>query len=209
MSSTFKSLLWRWLPGSFFDKSNKENDDLIGGAADALDTCKDIAESLEYTVADGSGTTLDNFGNDYAVERKTGESDTDYRVRLKEALLGRGVTRPRIETAVNRILGDDDECTVIKWDEDRAAGILPIDGIAIDLPDYDVEGFYLDDEGEDEEEDGAYLDIGAYLGSFLEHSEIWPIQMIIDTINLLKPATTTFQLWSGDFIYSLATREDS
>lgn len=209
MSSYFKSRFWSWLPGSIYNKTNKENDDLVGAAANALDTCKDTVESLEYTVTDGSGTTLDNFGNDYAVERKTGESDTDYRVRLKEALLGRGVTRPRIETAVNRILGDDNECSIIKWDEEKANGILPINGIAIDIPEYDVEGFYLDDEGEDGDEDGAYLDIGAYLGSFIEHSEIWPIQMIIDTINLLKPLATTFQLWSGDFIYSLVTREDS
>ncbi len=188
---------------SVYDKQSQPLLDLVSALCtvfvESQETLSQLQEQL--TVTKGTEDTLDGFGEDYAVQRLPSETDESYRARIKEAKLGRGVTRPRIRSAINRILGAGNECSIIKWNE--ASGLLPIFTFAIDLPVYDVEGFYLDDEGDDGEEDGAYLDIGTYVFSWVNLAELWPIQQIIDTVTLLKTNASEFQIWSGDHVYNL------
>lgn len=192
---------------SVYEKGDPNLLDFIGGLCTVFVESQNTLDDLrgQLTITNGVEETLDGFGEDYAVERLPGETDASYRQRIKEAKLGRGVTRPRIRSAINRILGAGNECQIIKWNE--AGGLLPIFTFAIDLPTYDVEGFYLDDDGEDSEEDGAFLDIGTYLYSWVNLAELWPIQQIIDTVTILKSNGSEFQIWSGDHIYNLGDLE--
>lgn len=188
---------------SIFDKNDKNILDLIGSLCSVCLAVQSTLNQLDgqLTITKGTEDTLDGFGEDYATNRLESELDPSYMQRILEAKLGRGVVRPRIRSAINRILGTGNECQIIRWNE--AEGILPVFTFSINLPVYDLEGFFLDDEGDDGEEDGAYLDIGTYVFAWADLSELWPIQQIIDTVNLLKSNGSEFQIWSGNYKYDL------
>ncbi len=181
-------------------KDDLETINVTEATAIAFDGLVTVAISLDSQRYLDTATSewLDRWGTDLGDARANNESDANYRLRIQEALKGRGVTTPRIRQAVNRLLNDQ-ECEIIEWQD--AKGRLPVHSFAVNLPVYDFEGFYLDDEGDDEEEDGAYLDIGTYCTNWLNLAGLWPIQKIADLVNRLKSSGKTFEIWSGDYLY--------
>jgi hypothetical protein len=203
MAKNWAQLILQYRLHSVFDSKDRNLVDLVTALSTVVEEGQTTLNQLEgqLTVTDGTEETLDGFGGDYGVTRLEGEEDADYRDRVKDAMQGRGVTRPRIESAINQILGGTYECEIIKWNE--AGGLLDNYTFALDLPVYDLEGFYLDDEGLDGEEDGAYLDIGTYTFSWINLSTLFPIQAIIDMVTMLKPSGSNFVVWSGDYNYEI------
>ena len=74
-------------------------------------------KSRIYAISTSVGADLDRWGIDLDVERDEGESDANYRIRLKNALQGKGVTKGSLEEIVNVFLSslDFNDCNILEW----------------------------------------------------------------------------------------------
>jgi len=103
-----------------------------------------IIKARIYAITTAVGDELDLWGSDLDVARLTGESDSDYRDRLKVALQGKGVTKEYLQDVVNSLLafyGFTGEGTIYEWFDDTT---LEKGWFKIDLPLESNTGFFCD-----------------------------------------------------------------
>ena len=112
---------------------------LLEGYQYHLQEAYDYIEALlpQMAISTATGTYLDKYGIDVDLERISGEQDTSFRNRIKDAYNGVCATKPDIKLLVDRVLdqsGFVGTCNVYEWFNRAWLDLLNIAEFTIDLP---------------------------------------------------------------------------
>jgi hypothetical protein len=146
---------------------------------------------LMRLIDQATGDYLDEYGVMFEEPRLYEETDTDYRVRLKVCMHGRGVTRPSLKQAIDYILSPQ-ACAIVKWDDNAAMGQLDRYEFEVQLPVKSMGGFILNQ---------SYLGQDTYLRLWERTKLLWDLEKIRKTVNKLKSNGATFRLTGGGELY--------